>query len=332
MAQYQNEYEGMGNALMNIGSMYYADSARKKEEARKRKELEDERKYQEAQADKAYARQAPLELLKQKLAEARIASAEADKVRTETQTYMPKTQMLGNIARTTMPVRDANGNLSYESTDETMQPLNPYNQRPAAAPRPVSMDGPQGPGMYIPDGAGGYTKIGNPIPKAQSSTGGLTTAQYLSNLGRIESDRQKVKTMSQFDINQSGSTREAMLKDLATREEQLNKYYTPPTGPLMNQGGTTEATPEVTAADMTPKEAKAFAAYAAGNTGVGDALLAGANGGKVNVNLVPQQEAAPEVKVPPAAAIAALRANHDLAEQFDAKFGKGSAAKYLKGK
>lgn len=321
MAQYQNEYEGMGNALMNIGSMYYSQSEKRKEEERLRKEKEDERKYLAAQSEIEWQRRAPADKIKAALAELKLAEAERSKY-----------TVAGNQLIEQRMVRNADGKLEQVEDRETLSPLNPYNQRPAAAPRPVSMDGPQGPGMYIPDGAGGYTKIGNPIPKAQSSTGGLTTAQYLSNLGRIESDRQKVKTMSQFDINQSGSTREAMLKDLATREEQLNKYYTPPTGPLMNQGGATEATPEVTAADMTPKEAKAFAAYAAGNTTVGDALLAGDNGGKVNVNLVPQQEDTPEVKAPPAAAIAALRANHDLAEQFDAKFGKGSAAKYLKGK
>lgn len=237
MAQYQNEYEGMGNALMNIGSMYYSQSEKRKEEERLRKEKEDERKYLAAQSEIEWQRRAPADKIKAALAELKLAEAERSKY-----------TVAGNQLIEQRMVRNADGKLEQVEGRETLSPLNPYNQRPAAAPRPVSMDGPQGPGMYIPDGAGGYTKIGNPIPKAQSSTGGLTTAQYLSNLGRIESDRQKVKTMSQFDINQSGSTREAMLKDLATREEQLKKYYTPPTGPLTKQEDTQVAPPADAAA------------------------------------------------------------------------------------
>lgn len=219
MSQFLNEYEGVGNALMNIGSMYYADSERKKEEARKRKELEDERKYQEAQADKAYARQAPLELLKQKLAEARIASAEADKVRTETQTYMPKTQMLGNIARTTMPVRDANGNLSYESTDETMQPLNPTQAREPKSP---------------------YVEVGNEIVDTRTMTPAYTgkasarTAKDPNVLGvaeraRIEmqvlSEQAALDAMSDSDLQFSKkTTRAAEQAKINAKKSVLDKY------------------------------------------------------------------------------------------------------------
>ena len=228
MAQYQNEYEGIGNALMGIGGMYYTASEKRKEEERRRKELEDERKYQEAQADKAYLRQAPLDVLKQKLTEARIASAEAEKTLKETQTYMPKTQMLGNVARTTMPVRDAEGNLSYESTDETMQPLNPYQQRPAAAPRPIAMDGPQGPGMYVPDSTGGYTKVGKPLPKAAAAATKDPNVLPTSARAKMESDilaaQNVLDASSDSDLISKRTTRAAEQAKINAQRSVLDKY------------------------------------------------------------------------------------------------------------
>jgi len=228
MAQYQNEYEGIGNALMGIGGMYYTASEKRKEEERKRKELEDERKYQEAQADKAYLRQAPLDVLKKQLTEARIASAEAEKTLKETQTYMPKTQMLGNVARTTMPVRDAEGNLSYESTDETMQPLNPYQQRPAAAPRPIAMDGPQGPGMYVPDSTGGYTKVGKPLPKAAAAATKDPNVLPTSARAKMESDilaaQNVLDASSDSDLISKRTTRAAEQAKINAQRSVLDKY------------------------------------------------------------------------------------------------------------
>lgn len=316
MAQYANEYEGVGSALMNIGSLYYSQSEKRKEEERRRKELEDERKYQAAQSEAEWQRKAPAEKIKAALDELRLAEAERSKY-----------TVAGNQLIEQRMVRNADGKLEQVEGRETLSPLNPYNQRPAAAPRPVSMDGPQGPGMYIPDGAGGYTKIGSPIPKT-ASTSGMTPGQYASTMDRIDSDEMRIKAMSKFDLSKSGTTKDELLKGIEARRKRAESLYNPP----KEKAATPK--PPMSSGMSDADEAALVSGMAAGSVdpNVGTAILAGKNGGNVKVNIVPQQEDAPEVKAPPAAAIAALRANHDLAEQFDAKFGKGSAAKYLKGK
>lgn len=80
MPQFVNEYEGFGNALMNIGEMYAAKSEREKEEKRRKQEmleaearrkaekLED-RTYAEGQAELERKRTAPLDELKMRVQE-----------------------------------------------------------------------------------------------------------------------------------------------------------------------------------------------------------------------------------------------------------------------
>ena len=120
MSTFLNEYEGFGNALMGIGGMYYAASEKRKEEERKRKELEDERKYQATQADLEWQRKAPLETLTQELRRIQIENAKLSGQKTLVDTYRPRVDKLGTIARTTVPSFEG-GQLTYESTDEPIQ-------------------------------------------------------------------------------------------------------------------------------------------------------------------------------------------------------------------
>lgn len=210
MAQYQNEYEGIGNSLMNIGDMYYAQSEKRKEEERLRKEKEDERKYLAEQADKEWQRKAPLNLLKEKLVEARTAAAEAQRLKATVQTFTPKTQLLGNIARTTMPNIGPNGEVSYESTDETISPLNPYQPREPRSP---------------------YTEVGNQIidtrtmqpaytapATAAKAPGGFTSAQELAARQKVidaKADRAKEQRSSKHPaLDAIIAEREAVYNDI----------------------------------------------------------------------------------------------------------------------
>jgi len=221
VAQYQNEYEGMGNALMNIGTMYYNSSEKRKEEERRRKELEDERKYTAAESAKEWERKAPYEAVKTALAEARIAAAQAEKTRIETQTYMPKTQMLGNVARTTMPVRDAAGNLSYESTDEIMQSLNPTQPRVEKSP---------------------YVRVGNDLvdtttmqpvykgkDKAAAAKPLYTSAQLLS------AKQSLIQLQAKQASEMSPRTREALQPSIDAQMAIVKDIEAGLTAPLMNK-------------------------------------------------------------------------------------------------
>lgn len=232
MAQYQNEYEGIGNALMGIGGMYYTASEKRKEEERLRKEKEDERKYLSEEAAKEWERKAPLELLKQQLAEARIASAEAEKSRP---TYTVAGDQL--ITQTRVP-REGSEGFDWVEVREKINPLNPYQQRPAADPRPIAMDGPQGPGMYVPDGAGGYTKVGKPLPKAAAAATKDPNALPISARAKMESDilaaQNVLDASSDSDLISNRTTRAAEQAKINAQRSVLDKYS--PKAPVSSGG------------------------------------------------------------------------------------------------
>lgn len=237
MAQYQNEYEGIGNALMGIGGMYYTASEKRKEEERLRKEKEDERKYQEAQSAKEWERKAPLETLTQELRRIQIENAKLSGQKTLVDTYRPSVDKLGAIARTTVPSFEG-GQLSYESTDETMPPFNPYQQRPAAAPRPIAMDGPQGPGMYVPDGAGGYIKVGKPLPKAAAAATKDPNVLPISARAKMEAGilaaQNVLDASSDSDLISKRTTRAAEQAKINAQRSVLDKYS--PKAPVSSGG------------------------------------------------------------------------------------------------
>ena len=232
MAQYQNEYEGIGNALMGIGGMYYTASEKRKEEERLRKEKEDERKYLSEEAAKEWERKAPLELLRQQLAEARIASAEAEKSR-------PKYTVAGDQLITQMRVPGEGGEgFDWVEGREKINPLNPYQQRPAAAPRPIAMDGPQGPGMYVPDGAGGYTKVGKPLPKAAAAATKDPNVLPISARAKMEADilaaQNVLDASSDSDLISKRTTRAAEQAKINAQRSVLDKYS--PKAPVSSGG------------------------------------------------------------------------------------------------
>ena len=254
MAQYQNEYEGIGNSLMNIGAMYYSQSEKRKEEERLRKEKMDDRKYLEEQADKEYARKAPLEVLNQELKRIQIENAKLTGQKTLVDTYRPQVDTLGNVARTTVPTFEG-GKLSYESTDETISPLNPYQPREPRSP---------------------YTKVGNQIidtrtmqpaytaPAAASKASGVTPSSLMGQEIKIAGAQAKLDAMSDFDIRKSGTTREAMQKGIDAQKAVLSRYAAPATAPLTKQesaDSSTSANGVKMTAGGTPAEKAAFAKW-----------------------------------------------------------------------
>lgn len=280
MPTYANEYEGFGNALMNIGSMYYSQEEKKKEEARLRKEKEDERKYLADQSALEWERKAPAEKIKAALAQIRLAQAQASKY-----------TVAGNqlIEQTLVP--DETGALQPFESRETLAPLNPYQQRPPSPYRPnapVQMDGDNGPGLYQQQSPGGpFVFVGKSVaPIGTAATGKLTEKDRLTSLNNIAAQRVKALAILREDDKQ------AALGVVDQMQANHDKMF-----PLMEQESadvrapaSDTNTPAPTSGDASKKEAAALSAYAAGNTAVGDAYVAGANDGKANVNIVPQRE------------------------------------------
>lgn len=114
MPTYANEYEGFGNALMNIGSMYYSQEEKKKEEERLRKEKEDERKYLADQAEVEWKRRAPIEEMKAALLAAKQASTEAERNR-------PRYFNSGSERITQMRVPDGKGGYEFVEGSEPIK-------------------------------------------------------------------------------------------------------------------------------------------------------------------------------------------------------------------
>lgn len=191
MPQYQNEYEGFGNALMNLGE-------KKREEERLRKEKEDERKYLAEQAEIEWQRRAPLAELKLATEAARQKSAEAQARLAESKTGAPTTQMLGNTARTSQRVQLPDGSWTTKTSDEVMSPLNQYPER-QYAPKLVPLGaGDYGPaGTYSISADGTKTYVGAPpASAAKAATGGFTSAQELAARQKvIDARADRVKAM-----------------------------------------------------------------------------------------------------------------------------------------
>lgn len=243
----------MGNALMNIGSMYYSQSEKRKEEERRRKELEDERKYQETQAEKAYQRQVPLDVLKQELARIKVENEKATGEKTRLEASRPRISGRGNTMVTQTPFVNEDGSYGWNSEEKIVAPATPPRE-------------PRSP----------FTKVGNEIVDtrtmqpvytgaAKEKSSGMTPGQYASTMDRIDSDEMRIKAMSKFDLAKSGTTKDELLKGLEARRKRAESLYNPPKEkaatpkPPMSEG---TADVKITAGG-TPAEKAAFAKWTA---------------------------------------------------------------------
>lgn len=252
MAQYQNEYEGMGNALMNIGTMYYNSSEKRKEEERLRKEKEDERKYLAEQADREYERKVPLDILNQELKRIQIENAKLTGQKTLVDTYRPRVDKMGAIARTTVPSFEG-GKLSYESTDETMQPLNPAQPRAERSP---------------------FERVGNDLVDTRTMQAvykgkdKAAAAKPLYTSAQLVTARQEYnKMLGAQAANPSTASRKAMQTAVDAQAQLVKDIEAGLKTPLMKQEGASETTAPAPGVKMTaggsPAEKAAFKKWTA---------------------------------------------------------------------
>lgn len=253
MAQYANEYEGVGSALMNIGSLYYSQSEKRKEEERRRKELEDERKYQETQAEKAYQRQVPLETLKQELARIKVENAKATGEKTRLEASRPIISGRGNTMVTQTPFVNEDGSYGWNSEEKIVAPATPPRE-------------PRSPFMRVGSDLIDTTtmqRVYKGEGKAAAEKPLYTAAQLLSAKQRlIALQAEQAKTLYQAQraaLQPSINSQEQIVKDI---EAELAKKPTKETAtpkPPMSEG---TADVKITAGG-TPAEKAAFAKWTA---------------------------------------------------------------------
>lgn len=284
MPQYQNEYEGFGNALMNIGSLYYSQEEKKKEEARLRKEKEDERKYLAEQAEVEWNRRKPIEEYKQALALAKQASTEAERNR-------PRYFNSGSERITQVRVPDGKGGYEFVEGSEPIKEQ-PRTQRELSPYVEV--------GGNLVD-----TRTMEAVYKGESKAKAAKPLYTPSDLTRAETAYNNMLVKQASEV--MPQKREAMQVGIDKQAEVVKRISDYINTPLIEQESAGANTPAPTSGDATKKEAAALSAYAAGNTAVGDAYVAGANEGKANVNIVPQRET-PAWKAAYIAGLAAAKA------------------------
>lgn len=174
MAQYLNPYEGVGNALINIGQNYDLDRRRKREseedQKRRRADYLWQSKQEEERANREYERDAPKRDLEMKRLALQHAKAQADLVTAQIKAASPNIINLPGAggAIELSPQFDAEGNVSGVSRKNI--PFTPYPRQPRE---------PNYERVYDPET--GNLKLFNPETRETIDTGARGTAPPLMN-------------------------------------------------------------------------------------------------------------------------------------------------------
>lgn len=233
MAQYLNPYEGIGNALINIGQNYDLDRRRKREaeedQKRRRADYMWQSKQEEERANREYERDAPKREMEAKLAALRAAELAARTTKAEIEARMAAGGRIINLPAGGGSIRqklDDNGNLVEERI--------PYVPAPdrARVPRPVEGIDPVTRMKSLFDPATGQTTNTGLLSAAPSTD--LTAYQKQQRAQSRLAALQRVESLSNEQIADSigVSKRDtaAISAERARRRKMVEDTYADATG------------------------------------------------------------------------------------------------------